>query len=186
MKRILKSASQPDSLKDWKRKYRNRTGKTATYKALQRDQAQYQEIKHFLLKEQYFLCCYCCNQVRANGCHIEHFVPQDHDRSKQLDYQNMFVSCNGYVEEISTVDKESCGHRKDNWYDRNLIVSPVDPECERIFEFLANGIIQPHNNDLRADAMIKNIGLNSHALNEADLLTKQAKGIQNTMYRWAY
>lgn len=80
----------------------------------------------------------------------------------------MFVSCNGYVEDISTVDEESCGHRRRNWYDRNFIISPLEPECERIFEFLPDGSIQPHDdNDLRASSMIKHLGLNSYALRKA-------------------
>jgi uncharacterized protein (TIGR02646 family) len=100
-------------------------------------------------------------------CHIEHFVPQSVDSSLQLDYQNLFVSCNGYVQDISTINRESCGHRRESWYDRNLIVSPVDPQCEKIFVFLSNGEVIPEADNDKARAMINNFGLDSYALTKA-------------------
>lgn len=126
-----------------------------------------QSVKDTLISEQHFLCCYCCNRIHESVSHIEHFIPQSINPSKQLDYHNMFASCNGYVKDISTVNEESCGHRKKDWYDRNFIISPMDPECEEIFEFFPNGSIQPHDEDSKASNMIEHLGLNSYALRKA-------------------
>lgn len=167
MKWIIKDNQQPGFFKDWKRDYRDRTNLNANYKALERDHENYLKLKRFLINEQHHLCCYCCNRVEERKSHIEHFIPQKVDDSKQLDYQNMFISCNGYIEGISTVDEESCGHRRKSWYNRFFIISPLDEECERIFEFLPDGTIQPSNDDQRGNKMIENFGLNSYALRKA-------------------
>ena len=167
MRRIIKSNRQPDFFREWKSNYRRNTKSSATYPDLNRNRTIFLALKETIKKEQFYLCCYCCNTLSENGCHIEHFVPRSVDRSSQLDYHNMFVSCNGYVQDISTIDRESCGHRRFNWYDRNLIVSPMDPECEKIFIFLSNGeIISEADND-KARAMIEHFGLNSYALTKA-------------------
>ena len=79
----------------------------------------------------------------------------------------MFVSCNGYIHDISTIDREPCGHRRKNWYDRSLIISPTDPECEKVFVFLPNGEIIPEANNDKASAMIEHFGLGSYALTKA-------------------
>lgn len=167
MRRIIKNNRQPDFFSEWKRNYRNRTGQKANYKALQREHEEYLKLKRALINEQYYLCCYCCNRVIENDSHIDHFIPQCVDRTKQLDYHNMHISCNGYIQEISTVDREFCGHRRKDWYDRFYIVSPQYEGCEQIFEFLSDGTIQPKDNDPRAGKMIENFGLNSYALKKA-------------------
>lgn len=167
MRRIIKNSHQPDFFRDWKRNYRNRTGRSAKYRDLQNDHGEYLNIKRLLINEQYHLCCYCCNRVHESGSHIEHFVPQSADNSKQLNYHNLHISCEGYIEDISTIERESCGHRKSNWYDENYIVSPLDEECEAIFVFLPDGTILPKEDDQRAIKMIENFGINSYALKKA-------------------
>ena len=167
MRRIIKSNRQPDFFREWKSSFRKHTKRSATYSDIHRNHIKFIELKNTLQKEQFYLCCYCCNTLNETDCHIEHFVPQSVDRSLQLDYHNMFVSCNGYVQDISTIDMESCGHRRYNWYDRNLIVSPVDPECEKIFIFLHNGAIIPETANDKARSMIDHFGLDSYALTKA-------------------
>ena len=167
MRRITKSSKQPDFLKTWKRKYRTKTGNTANYNTFACDHKTYLKLKRTLMAEQYHLCCYCCNRVNEKASHIEHFIPQSVDGSKQLDYHNLHISCNGYIEKISTVDREFCGHRRQDWYDRHYIVSPLEADCERIFLFQADGRIKPYNNDQRAAKMIENFGLDSYALVKA-------------------
>ena len=48
-----------------------------------------------------------------------------------------------------------------------MYVSPLDPECERIFEFDYNGCIRPHNNDAKAASMIKRVNLDKYGLTMA-------------------
>lgn len=167
MRQIIKGSRQPDSFKEWKRAFRKYTKRSATYSDLQNNRTTFLEFKDILKKEQYYLCCYCCNALDENDCHIEHFVPQSVDGSLQLDYRNMFISCNGYVEDISTIDRESCGHRRENWYDSSLVISPTDAECEKVFIFLPDGEILPEANNNKARAMIEHLGLGSYALTKA-------------------
>lgn len=169
MRVINKEESQPDFLKEWKRRFQNQNGRSAKYE----DIWQYPEhsmLRDLLISEQYNLCCYCCNRIKKDESHIEHFIPRNNraGNKKQLDYHNMFASCNGYIRGISTIDKEFCGHRKDNWYDKDYIISPLNSECESLFEFLPNGEIKPSSDsDNRARMTIEKIGLNSYALQKA-------------------
>ena len=48
-----------------------------------------------------------------------------------------------------------------------MYVSPLDPECENIFEFDYNGCIRPQNNNVKAASMIKKVNLDKYALTRA-------------------
>lgn len=59
-----------------------------------------------------------------------------------LDYRNMLVSCQRNLERR---EPQHCGMLKDNWYDGNLMVSPLQGDCESRFRFTADGEIYPDN-----------------------------------------
>ena len=48
-----------------------------------------------LLEEQGYICCYCMSRIDCKSSKIEHFKPQSTFRDKQIDYTNLFVTCNG-------------------------------------------------------------------------------------------
>ena len=170
MRVINKPDRQPDFFKDWKVQFRRDKGAKAVYADL-RGRKEYDMLKEALICEQFHICCYCCNRIDGYSTHIEHFMPRGYKKEgskKQLDYNNLFASCNGYIQGYSTVDKEFCGHRKDNWYDPNFIISPLDAECERAFDFLPNGeIMASPEGGVKAEKSIIEIGLNSYALIKA-------------------
>ena len=176
MRTVRKAAKQPEFLKEWKVRFRNNKGRSAKYADLDR-LPEYDALKDTLMREQYYLCCYCCNQVDQNSAHIEHFITQSNKAKGadiQLDYHNLLASCNGYFQGFSTVGRESCGHWKDDYANKNRlysleeIISPLDSECEQAFMFLPNGEMHPlPDNNVRANNTIAKIGLNTYALSKA-------------------
>ena len=158
MKRILKGNS-PKFFEDWKRNFEIRNSRKPNYKFDFKGDTK-SDLKRELLKEQGYLCCYCMDRVLDESSHIEHFIPQVHCRDKDLDYSNMFVSCNGYTEELWD---DHCGHRKDNWYDSSLMLSPTSVKIDESFEYTIDGHIFGKN--VKAIEMIAQLGLDSYDLN---------------------
>ena len=79
--------------------------------------------------------------------------------SLSLDYTNLHVSCSGYKE-----TRENCGHKKDNWFDEKLMVSPLEEGVEKLFSYTIDGHIRAVNGNERADAAIKELELDAFAL----------------------
>ena len=52
-------------------------------------------LRKQLLEEQGYICCYCMSRIDCNNSKIEHFKPQTKYRNFQIDYQNLFIACNG-------------------------------------------------------------------------------------------
>lgn len=52
-------------------------------------------LRKQLLKEQGYICCYCMSRINCNNSKIEHFKPQTKYRNLQIDYQNLFIACDG-------------------------------------------------------------------------------------------
>jgi len=52
-------------------------------------------LRKQLLEEQGYICCYCMSRIDCNSSKIEHFKPQTKYREYQIDYQNLFIACNG-------------------------------------------------------------------------------------------
>lgn len=52
-------------------------------------------LRKQLLEEQGYICCYCMSPISCKNSKIEHYKPQTKYRSLQIDYQNLFVSCQG-------------------------------------------------------------------------------------------
>lgn len=137
-------------------------------------------LKEQFIKEQMGLCCYCCGRLDYDQSHIEHYYPRNlckiKNRKKQTDYNNMFASCNGYIEGISEFDKDFCGHRKKEWYEENKMISPLDKNCSNYFEYTSQGKIKAKSFDIKAEAMIKELGLDEYALIEGRKKALEAIG----------
>ena len=152
MKRIAKSP-EPEVFSRWKAKDRmaHRPNWDRVRSPLK------QRIHESLMQEQGFLCCYCETSITADGSHVEHFRPRRY-RALQLDYDNLLCSCQ---REPSAGEPHHCGYLKDDWFDEDLLVSPLSPDCEDRFQFTANGDIFPRrNNDAGAKVTIRKLGLN--------------------------
>ena len=153
MKHIVKDQNTPDfdefkasANGDWQ----------PTYEGL-RDSTK-KEVKDSLMKEQGHICCYCERELSDNDSHIEHFKPRSGEDVDPLDYANMLCSCQN---QLKQGEPRHCGHLKGDWFDDQLIVSPLDPDCEEHFAYTEDGEIQPATkSDDAARMMIKKMGLN--------------------------
>lgn len=157
MKYIHKGV-EPSSLSTWKSKH---SGKIPTWKSFRRNPAK-NHLLETLLKEQGYICCYCGVAIDKGSCHIEHLKPQSQDETVRFDYSNLMVSCQGEDDEKPNIPLH-CGHRKHNWYNEKLLVSPLIKNCTDFFKYSASGEILPTeetSKKLAAATTIENLALN--------------------------
>ncbi|WP_300674961.1 retron system putative HNH endonuclease [Desulfoluna sp.] len=115
-------------------------------------------VKTALMVEQGWICCYCERRLTDKDSHIEHFQPQSDPAVDPLDFSNMLCSCQNHVKKG---EPRHCGNLKGNWFDEDLLVSPVDASCEGRFSFAGNGHVQAaDSNDTAAIMTIQRLGLN--------------------------
>ncbi len=157
MRKIIKT-TPPVSFENFKRNFKATHGRDALFDDLIASEKRV--LKEELLKEQYYLCCYCMKRINWYNSHVEHFIPRSTDHSKEMDYYNLLSSCDGYNEA-----KENCGHKKDDWYNEYLTISPLSDTCESIFKFTPDGRIL--SDDLRGKETIKNLDLDNDLLKRA-------------------
>jgi uncharacterized protein (TIGR02646 family) len=152
-----------------------------------------------LLEDQGNLCAYTMQRIGAESCHIEHFNPQCDCRSddkkltdngaqplhEDIAWHNLFAC---YPKPPKRGEREpgyGAIQRKSN----KLDVSPLDPQCERVFEFSYDGTItspvQTANDTIKIlnlkheslreqrEAKIKEIGL--HPRSEDPLSIEEAQ-----------
>ena len=164
MKHIVKDQDTPEFDKwkasandDWQPTYEDLSGTTK------------EEVKNSLMKEQGYICCYCERRLTDDDSHIEHFNPRNNNAANPLDYANMLCSCQNRLEQG---EPRHCGHLKGDWFDNQLLVSPLDQGCEGHFAYTADGKIQPaRKSDDAARMTIEKLGLN---INKLSALRKKA------------
>ncbi len=154
MKHIVKQ-SEPEKFRRWKEK-----ADQPSYRKLRSKIKKI--VKDSLLKEQGYICCYCEQQLDFEDSHIEHFSPQNDATIDSLDYNNLLCSCQNQLVKGTPA---RCGHLKDEWFDSDLLVSPLAVDCEKRFFFEGDGVIQPADmQDLAAITTIEKLGLNQQDL----------------------
>ena len=132
-----------------------------TYEELDGRKKRKQAVHQALIEEQGWICCYCEVRIRREDSHIEHWRPRSKCRYlEDLSYANMLASCQR-DRKPKKEELQSCGSRKDNWYDKSLMVSPLSEDCEKRFRFTANGESLPAlEGDDAAETTIRKLGLN--------------------------
>jgi len=164
MKHIVKDRDTPE-FDEWKASANDDW--QPTYEDLRDPEKK--EVKDSLIKEQGYICCYCERRLTDDGSHIEHFNPRSNNTVNPLDYTNMLCSCQNQLEQG---EPRHCGHLKGNWFDSQLLVSPLDSDCEGHFAYTADGEIQPaRKSDDAARMTIEKLGLN---INKLSALRKKA------------
>lgn len=157
MKHVTKGAS-PDDFEAWKAQA-NENWKP-TYDSLRNPEKQ--SLHRALLAEQGSVCCYCGRSIALDDSHIEHFKPQDRYETLQLEYANLHASC---LRGQQRCMPRHCGHAKDNGFDEDQHIAPVDPTCEQRFMYTLRGSIVPTDaGDERARYMVDLLALDSPAL----------------------
>lgn len=71
--KYIKKNPEPSNFTEWKNKQKS-SEVNLTYSSLQNPEKS--DVKKSLLKEQGYICCYCCGRIELNNSHIEHFNPQ--------------------------------------------------------------------------------------------------------------
>jgi uncharacterized protein (TIGR02646 family) len=116
------------------------------------------------MEEQGYICCYCEQRLEIGDSHIEHFQPQHNPAVDALDYSNILCSCQ---DRLKKGDPRHCGNLKGEWFDRTLLISPLEPGCEARFHFNGDGTIRPTNaEDPAAATTIEKLGLDLPILND--------------------
>lgn len=132
------------------------------------------DVHNSLLQEQGFICCYCGRRITKDISHIEHLKPRYPYTELALEYTNMLASCQ---RERERKEPLHCGSKKDHWYNEDLMVSPINANCEEFFKYTDDGQILATDNSkkLAAETTIDKLGLNIDKLK--DLRTKALEPI---------
>ena len=163
--RFIKKGPEPESFMQWKNDHASNPG--VSYERLRNPVKA--TVHHALVREQGFICCYCCNRITLDKHHIEHFRPKAHYPKMQLDYANLLACCQGGIEEAPPRQLH-CGHKKGDWYDEELMVSPTSPDCGSYFRYTSLGEILPTDDESRkaaGEATIEHLGLENEKLTAA-------------------
>jgi uncharacterized protein (TIGR02646 family) len=136
MKHIQKSR-EPDSLTKWKQKLGSRIPDWKSFAKGVKD-----DVYFSLLQEQGYICCYCGRPIARKQCHIEHYRPKSVYKQLTFEYTNLIASCQGEDEDRPRVPVH-CGHKKQAWFDEELMISPLDPNCPDYFKYSGSGEILP-------------------------------------------
>lgn len=116
-------------------------------------------VKRALMAEQGCICCYCEQGLEEDDSHIEHLVPQSAPDGGplSLDYGNLLCSC---LRAPAKGEPLHCGQAKSGWHEPDLMVSPLDADCESRFGYAGDGSIFPgQKGDPGAAATIKRLNL---------------------------
>ena len=99
-----------------------------------------------LTREHGYICCYCEQRVSQDDSHVEHFRPVSRPEFSplQLCFTNLHCSCQ---REMAAGEPHHCGYSKADWFDEDLLISPLAPDCEDRFMFTGNGQIFPRCDD---------------------------------------
>ncbi len=166
MKYIQKSSSEPTSLSDWKDQDKMYQRKNAKWKRFGKDKSGRNYKEEFtldLIQEQGYICCYCEQKLNISDCHLEHFIPQKLDSFSEtlFDYHNLLCSCQL---EIASGEPRHCGNSKGSWYDKDLLLSPLNTDCELKFKYNYDGTIQ--HTDKASELTIIHLQLSIDNLND--------------------
>jgi uncharacterized protein (TIGR02646 family) len=158
MKHILKQA-EPAAFREWK-DLANDDWKPTFFDL---SGSVKQSLKAALIAEQGFICCYCERRLIDADSHIEHFEPQHRPEVDPLEYGNLLCSCQN---QLKKGEPRHCGNRKGDWFDPELLVSPLDLDCEARFSFSGDGRMKPADaGDQAAVTTIEKLGLAIPKLN---------------------
>jgi uncharacterized protein (TIGR02646 family) len=130
--KYIKKSKEPQVLSDFKNDYKKKHHIDAKYKDI--TSGIRVQIKSALSEEQNSICCYCMKRIKEHNSHIEHIQPQAKFPTETLNYHNLLVSCNGIQD-----NNENCGHKKEDWYNVQEFLTPLNSDCEKVFSYNITG-----------------------------------------------
>ena len=162
--------NEPDEFTEWKQKYPEATfrGKSSL------SGKDKKVVQNALILEQGYVCCYCGIRISsiADGA-IEHIIPISEDGRKQLDYNNMGLSC------LAAVGRPKSHYQHCDAFkgDKLLPITPYEDGCNDHFWFTEEGQIACSSDDTEGIETIKVLNLNAGRLQ--NMRRETLKGIKN-------
>jgi uncharacterized protein (TIGR02646 family) len=192
MKNIVKE-KEPKTLVEYRcAKKSNLTYKSARY-IFDNYKDKNKGLKQALLEDQGYICCYCMQRIEHKpNTKIEHFKPISKYPEKTLDYNNLFVACNGIITSESTnkeerkirhcdTSKGDCEGKQRTKNDScDLTINPISGE-KYITQYSNNGEIEYL--DLVKNDIEEVLNLNNHILKRNRKTTLKAVIIEITKKR---
>jgi uncharacterized protein (TIGR02646 family) len=158
--RTISKSIEPPELTDWKR-----VNPHGRYNQLTEDIRR--TIRQNALKEQFYLCAYCCQKIKdIDSCHNEHVEAQNLNQARTLDFTNIVASCN---------TPNQCGHAHKS---QHLPLTPLMTECETELRFKISGRVEGLS--ARATTTIQVLNLGDHEKNNRALIEKR-KQLSNAL-----
>jgi uncharacterized protein (TIGR02646 family) len=158
--RTISKGSEPSSLIVWKQANSHKH-----YNDLATDIRR--DIRGYALKEQFYLCAYCCQRIQdIDACHNEHVEAQNLNSGRTLDFTNIVASCN---------TSNQCG---DAHKSQHLPLTPLMAECETELRFKISGRVEGLSN--RAIVTIQVLNLGDHEKDNRALIEKR-KQLSNAL-----
>lgn len=171
--RHIKKSAPPHELKAWF------DGQPESNRDFRNDFHVREPVISSLLKEQGYLCAYTGIQIDLSTSHIEHLYPYQLCRkepgNRDVDYENLVAAYpKDEQREIGFGAK-----KRNNWYDKTLFITPLDPRCEQLFKYRLSGKVERNRtHKAAAEIMIEKFQLNHSTLKE-----KRAKAIKQALYK---
>jgi uncharacterized protein (TIGR02646 family) len=166
--RTISKGAEPCCLTAWKR--RNSHGAYDDLDKTEEGKVVRAKIRDYALNEQFYLCAYCCQQIKEiNACHNEHLEAQKLNPKRTLDFSNIVASCN---------TPNQCG---DAHKSQHLPLTPLMTECETELRFKISGRVEGLSD--RAGVTIRVLNLGDHETNNRALIEKR-KQLSNALL-WA-
>ena len=163
--RTISKGAEPCCLTAWKR--RNSHGAYDDLDKTDEGIVVRAKIRDYALNEQFYLCAYCCQQIKEiNACHNEHLEAQKLNPKRTLDFSNIVASCN---------TPNQCG---DAHKSQHLPLTPLMTECETELRFKISGRVEGLTD--RAAVTIRVLNLGDHETNNRALIEKR-KQLSNTL-----
>jgi uncharacterized protein (TIGR02646 family) len=153
--RTISKGAEPCCLTAWKRK--NTHGAYDDLDKTEEGKVVRAKIRDYALNEQFYLCAYCCQQIKEiNACHNEHLEAQKLNPKCTLDFSNIVASCN---------TPNQCG---DAHKSQHLPLTPLMTECETELRFKISGRVEGLTD--RAAVTIRVLNLGDHEKNNRALI----------------
>ena len=118
------------------------------------------QLRDSLVKEQFYLCCYCNNAIKGESLDtkIEHYLPKETYRENIFNYQNLLASCNGGERDKSRPRDLHCDSYKGSKDPSSLsVINPLDLKVLSDFSYTENGEISGNTEEGKGTILFLNL-----------------------------
>jgi len=137
--RKINKGIEPIELTDWKK-----SNLVGTYDDL--SHIERQAIRLDCLKEQFYLCAYCCQSINEHNCTNEHVEARRIAPQKSLDFSNIVASC---------TSNRQCDDSHDS---QALPLTPLMTACETELKFRISGRVEGLTQCAKDSIRVLNLG----------------------------